>query len=315
MNTELLFELTYILLEKRQLTAKEMAEHFGVSQRTIYRWVDALNLAGVPVFSAKGKGGGIHVSEKYALDKTFFTDSEKQELLSSVQALESLSGNKNSAITKLKAITKSNADWIQVDFSPWNPKMAEIRDIFTLLKTAILNSKKVQFIYFSSQGKGSERTVFPVRIIFKGQAWYLFAFCYEKNDMRFFKLSRMAEIKMLSEQISQEQLLKLQKTKNIFPDSLNGSIYEGYKEQEFPLLKLKIAVSIQDVYRIMDEYKITRISDGNSGEKILEIEIPEFPWLIDWLLSFGNRLTVIEPESIKTKLAQEIGRMYRKWNL
>ncbi len=59
MQTESLFELTYILLEKKQVTASEMAEHFGVSQRTIYRWVDALNLAGVPIYAIKGKGGGL----------------------------------------------------------------------------------------------------------------------------------------------------------------------------------------------------------------------------------------------------------------
>ena len=58
MQTENLFELTYILLDKKSVTAKEMAAHFGVSPRTIYRWVDALNLAGVPVYTSKGRGGG-----------------------------------------------------------------------------------------------------------------------------------------------------------------------------------------------------------------------------------------------------------------
>ncbi|MBO6101224.1 MAG: HTH domain-containing protein, partial [Spirochaetaceae bacterium] len=87
MQTENLFELTYILLDKKSVTAKEMAEHFGVSPRTIYRWVDALDLAGVPVYTSKGKGGGIFLSDKYALDKTLFTDEEKQELLASIQAV------------------------------------------------------------------------------------------------------------------------------------------------------------------------------------------------------------------------------------
>lgn len=83
MQTENLFELTYILLEKKQVTAKELATHFGISQRTVYRWVEALSLAGVPVFATKGKGGGIGISENYALDKTVFTEEEKLELLSS----------------------------------------------------------------------------------------------------------------------------------------------------------------------------------------------------------------------------------------
>ena len=152
MQTESLFELTYILLEKKQVTAAEMAEHFGVSQRTIYRWVDALNLAGVPIYAIKGKGGGLCVSEKYALDKTLFTEDEKLELLAGVQALENLSGNKQSAITKLKSLTKANADWIEVDFAPWNPKLTEIKNIFNLLKIAILSERKVRLDYYSSNG-------------------------------------------------------------------------------------------------------------------------------------------------------------------
>ena len=125
MQTENLFELTYILLEKRQVTAGKMSEHFGVSQRTIYRWVDALNLVGVPVYSTKGKGGGIHVSEKYALDKTVFTDAEKEEILSSLNALNALSGQTNSVAAKFRNLVSSdkNTDWIEIDFSPWNPKM------------------------------------------------------------------------------------------------------------------------------------------------------------------------------------------------
>ena len=79
MQTENLFELTYILLEKRQVTAGQMAEHFGVSQRTIYRWVDALNLAGVPVYSTKGKGGGIHVSENMHWTNPFLQMPKKKK--------------------------------------------------------------------------------------------------------------------------------------------------------------------------------------------------------------------------------------------
>ena len=129
-QTENLFELTYILLDKKSVTAKEMAAHFGVSPRTIYRWVDALNLAGVPVYTSKGRGGGIFISEKYALDKTVFTDEEKKELLAGVQAVNSLSGvpSTQSAVSKLRSLignipeinVKDKSNWIQIDFEPWS---------------------------------------------------------------------------------------------------------------------------------------------------------------------------------------------------
>ena len=56
-----LFEITHILLNKKQVTASELAEHFGVSQRTIYRDIDSLDLAGIPIYTEKGKGGGIGI--------------------------------------------------------------------------------------------------------------------------------------------------------------------------------------------------------------------------------------------------------------
>ena len=140
MQTELLFELTYILLDKKSVTASEMAEHFGVSRRTIYRWLDALNLAGVPVVSVKGKGGGISLSEKYTLDKAILSQEEKLEILSGVQALSVLSGKQNPLISKIKAFSKENADWIKIDFAPWNFKNEEIRSLFTMIKSAILSN-------------------------------------------------------------------------------------------------------------------------------------------------------------------------------
>ena len=70
MQIDQLFELVYILIEKKQVTAKEMAKRFGVSTRTIYRWVEALSVSGIPVYALTGRGGGIAISENYALDKT-----------------------------------------------------------------------------------------------------------------------------------------------------------------------------------------------------------------------------------------------------
>lgn len=299
MQTENLFELTYILLEKKQVTASEMAQHFGVSQRTIYRWVDALNLAGVPIYSSKGKGGGIRVSEKYAIDKTVFTEEEKQELMAGAKALENLSGNNVSAIAKLKTLTKKNADWIQIDFAPWNLKMTEIKDYFNILKDAIINGKKVQFEYFSSKGACGSRTVHPWKIIFRGQAWYLLGYCEAKNENRFFKLSRMKNPVILASSVSEE-----------FQNSVVPE-YDDFAYSNLENVTLKLKVQNQDVYRILDEFKVDLIEDSSeNGEncKILTLTIPKFYWLIDYLLSFGSRLKVISPEEIRTELFEEYRR-------
>ena len=301
-QTENLFELTYILLEKRQVTAGEMAEHFGVSQRTIYRWVDALNLAGVPVYSTKGKGGGIHVSEKYALDKTVFTDAEKAEILSSLNALNALSGQKNSAVSKFRSLVSSdkNTDWIEVDFSPWNPKMQEIRKLFSLLKRAVIDCKKVSFDYFPRDGFCTNRTVHPWKIVFRGQAWYLYGYCETKCINLYFKLSRMMNLKILSEKVQSEYFTKIEDKE-----------YKGYTEESSPLVTLKMKVSNEDLSRILDDFKADSIEEDTPQTKILTMTVHKMPWLVDYLLSFGSRLTLLEPEEIIKELKTEIHKMQK----
>ena len=93
MQIDQLFEFVYVLIDKKRATAKEMAARFGVSTRTIYRWLDALSLSGVPVYALKGRGGGIAIEESYTLDKRLFSEEERLAIVSSVKALGSLGGN------------------------------------------------------------------------------------------------------------------------------------------------------------------------------------------------------------------------------
>ena len=307
MQTEHLFELTYILLDKKTVTAGEMAEHFGVSKRTIYRWVDALNLAGVPVITAKGKGGGISLSEKYSLDKAVLTEDEKLEILSSVQALDVLSGNSSAAVSKLKAITKSNADWIKVDFAPWNPKGLEVRDLFEKLKSAILKRQIVNFDYYSAKGECTKRKVEPWKIIFRGQAWYLYGFCNDKNEPRYFKLSRIQNCSVTYEKVIHEE--------KDFPEEnhKNENEYYGYDEENFKFTTLKFEVDVSCIFMIVDEYSVEKIEDcpKKPNKKIITMKVPDMSWIVNWLLGFGSQVKVLEPQWMKDAISREAEKIFR----
>lgn len=305
MQTELLFELTYIILEQKIVTAAKMAAHFGVSTRTIYRWVDALNLAGVPVITTKGKGGGIQLAEKYTLDKAFLTEDEKLEILSSVQALQSLSGGSSApsvgTISKLKAITSANVDWIKVDFATWNPEQNEIKETFKKLKWAILNRRQISFEYFSGSGENSLRQVDPWKIIFRGQAWYLYGFCKIRNAPRYFKLSRIRNLQILKDAITIEE--------KDFPEEnqTDGGNYSGDKITNFVQLKVRVADS--EVYRILDEYKVDSIEPADGNSKIIIFSAPDIYWLKSWILGFGSSMKILEPERIKSEILEEAKKM------
>lgn len=307
MQTEHLFELTYIILERKIVTAAEMAKHFGVSTRTIYRWVDALNLAGVPVVTTKGKGGGIQLAEKYTLDKAILTEDEKQEILSSVQALQTLTGdssfagNSRGVISKLKAITSANADWIKVDFATWNPEQNEIKETFKNLKWAILNRRQVSFEYFSGSSENSLRHVDPWKIIFRGQAWYLYSFCKTRNAPRYFKLSRIRNLLILKDEISVEE--------KDFPEEENKGDYGGDRITNF--IQLKVRVADSEVYRILDEYKVDSIEETDDKTKILTLSVPDIYWIKSWILSFGSLMQVLEPEKLRLEINAEIKKMHK----
>ncbi len=308
MNAEHLFELTYIILEKKTVTASEMAHHFGVSTRTIYRWVDALNLAGVPVVTTKGRCGGIALSDKYFLDKAVLTEDEKLEILSSVQAFSSLkesfedSEPLKSSISKLKAITNYNADWIKVDFATWNPEHNEIKDIFKNTKWAILNKRQVCFDYYSLGSESSNRTVDPWKIIFRGQAWYLYGFCKMRKAPRYFKLNRIRSFRVLMAKatVFEKDFSNESEKKSV--GTYCGDEINGY-------IKLKARVFSSEIYRILDEFIIESIEDDSENTKILTFNVPDVYWIKSWILSFGSSIKVIEPKYIAEQIVDEAKKM------
>ena len=172
MQINRLFELIYILLEKHTVTAAEFAKRFEVSVRTIYRDVETLSQAGVPVYMSKGKGGGISLLPDFTLNKTFLTEEEKSEILSSMRAFGAVSfSNNTTALNKLSSMLGGqNADWIEVDFSSWG-YFENDAAYFSMLKTAIIEKCVITFLYASGKAEKLPREVMPLKMVFKGAAW------------------------------------------------------------------------------------------------------------------------------------------------
>nr|WP_316047202.1 HTH domain-containing protein [Planococcus glaciei] len=81
------FEIIYLLLDKKVITAKELADHFEVSARTIYRDMDVLSGAGIPIYANKGRGGGISLLEGYSFNASMLTNDEQEDILVGLQTL------------------------------------------------------------------------------------------------------------------------------------------------------------------------------------------------------------------------------------
>ena len=156
MHTGRLFEIVYLLQSRPRMTARELAKRFEVSVRTIYRDIDALSAAGVPVYAARGGGGGVGLLPGYVLDRSLLTDGEQDEILYALRAMAA-AGMGGAALEKLAGLFQKSGDgWLEVDFSPWGSGPAEKR-VFATLKTAILSRREIAFDYYSARGCGLVR--------------------------------------------------------------------------------------------------------------------------------------------------------------
>lgn len=165
-----LFKIVYHLLDKGRATAPELAEKFEVSVRTIYRDLDAISAAGIPIYTVQGKGGGIFILPEFVLEKSLLTPQEKEQILMALQGLAAAEDSRtDELITKLGGLFRvQGANWIEVDFSDWHKNTAGA-ELFDELKRAVFSCRRVSFSYFAGEGGGTVRTVEPVKLDFQEQ--------------------------------------------------------------------------------------------------------------------------------------------------
>ncbi len=296
MKLDRLFEIIYILLERERMTAGKLAERFEVSRRTIYRDVETLSAAGIPVYMNKGKGGGIALLPGFVLNKALLTEAEKADVLSSLKALGQVTpGAEDGALRKLGSLLgQAAADWIEVDFTSWqNP--GQQAELFRQLKTAILHRHAVSFQYASGRGEITARTVEPMKLCFKGQAWYLFGFCLTRQDFRFYKLRRIKELTVTDE--------RFERTCAVLPES---------GEQPIDMVELVLRLPERMAFRVYDEFEsYERTEDGGF---IARVHMPAGDWAFSYVTSFGEHGVVLEPPELRAEVAEKLRiilKMYR----
>lgn len=300
MQINRLFEIIYLLLNKKFTTANELAEHFEVSVRTIYRDIDTLSLAGIPIYALQGKGGGISLLEHYVLDKSVLSEREQNEILYALQSLTVTQvPEADKVLAKLSSLfKKSRTNWIEVDFSPWGSDDKGFSQ-FTLIKDAILSHKIIEFNYFGSSGEKTARRVEPIKLIFKINAWYLQAFCLTRNELRMFKIVRMADVQI---------------TEDLFTQMIPEPLPDGGQLQETQKwIELCLNISADGAYRVYDEFKEKEITKNTDGSFTIMTTLPESDWLIRYILSFGSEAEVKSPQHIRDMLQFELNKITMKY--
>jgi len=273
-------------LNKENVTAKELATQFGVSTRTIRRDVDTLSLAGIPIYTRKGKSGGISLLPDFVLNKSILSESEQNEILTALHGLVHVkAGEAQGVLNRLSTIfNKTAVNWLDVDFSDW-----EGSNDFNDFKIAILERRIAQFDYYNSYGQKTFRCVEPIQLLFKHKSWYLKAFCLTKQGMRLYKLTRVNNLIVTDENFPVRDLLSAE------PDSDAQTTHTP----ERPDITFKLRISPEMAYRVYDDFTDDAIEKQPDDSFIVTKTFPEDNWVYSYILSYGEHAQVLEPEHLR----------------
>lgn len=280
-----------ILLQKTRATAAELAEQFEVSPRTIYRDVESLAQAGIPVFATQGLGGGIAIMDGYKIDRTLLTSADLQAILAGLQSLDSVSGTNRYQQLMAKlcppgfGLLPAAEQHILIDLAAWDKTALTAK--LELLQKAISECRLVQFHYCSPGGE-SERQVEPYKLLFQWSGWYLWAWCGWRRDFRLFRLGRMSGLRPGGQFEARAVPLPELAAERVFPSKY----------------QVKALIQPECKWRLIDEYGVDSFTVQPDGRLLFEFGFTDEENIIHWLAGFGGAAELLEPAELRAKMAE-----------
>ncbi|EAC4201109.1 YafY family transcriptional regulator [Listeria monocytogenes] len=301
MKVDRLMSIVLILLDKERISAQELADRFEVSLRTIYRDIDAIDLAGVPIRSTPGVGGGFEIMSNYKMDSKVFSTADLSAILMGLSSLSNMVRGDEliNALAKIKSFIPADrtkeielkANQIYIDLSQWTGNN-NIQPHVEIIKVALQENKLLTFEYIAHQGNKTVRIVEPYQLVMKSSHWYLYGYCQNRNDFRLFRLSRMSGLKILEETFTLRNFRKPQ---------LEMEDIVAVMQIE---IKIRIHQSIID--RVLDYCSYENFYPDGEEHYIVSFPFIENEYHYDILLSFGDKCECLEPLHIREKMKRRI---------
>jgi len=301
MKVDRLVSIILLLLEKQRVGAQQLAELFEVSPRTIYRDIDAINLAGIPVRAIPGVGGGFEIMPNYKVGRQVFSADDLSAILMGLSSLSGMVRGSEvvSALAKVKsfipaASTKEielKANQIQVDLTPWTGNR-NIAPNLELLKTALQQNRLVSFTYTGRTGDNTARTAEPYQLVLKNSQWYWLGFCHNKNDFRLFKLARTANLRLQPQVFTPREYPKPQLDFSAAAKAMQTTI------------QLRVHKSLLE--RVLDYCGQEQFVPEDGEYFLVDFPFIENDYYYDMLLSFGPRCECLGPPQVRRALQRKI---------
>ncbi|MBY8913974.1 YafY family transcriptional regulator [Bacillus sp. YC2] len=310
MKLERLLAIVVLLISKKQVQAPELAEMFEVSVRTIYRDIDAISRAGIPIITSQGFGGGIQMAEMYRLEREWLKEEELAVIASALKSVSSVyePDASSTAIQKIQQLVpvqneaefkRKTEKWF-FDMTPWGHTNDQ-KKLHKLISSAIDQTLTVTFIYTNAKGETMERQAEPYTLVCKTGRWYLYAYCLAKQDFRFFKLSRMKTLTV--------QTITFER-KDIQLDTLPWDA-EWYRKDKAACLELLVHPGARQ--RLGEWFGYDVFHFDKEGNCRAVISLPENQWLIGFLLQFGKEIEILSPLHIREQVKETIQEMKKRY--
>lgn len=296
MKYETMIKMLMYLLQKRKITARELAEKYDVSVRSIYRYVEELIISGVPIDIERGRYGGLTIADTYRLPTGYFTREEYTATLNALDAMASQISDENviAAREKLESRQKyergemSICGNIIVDGGTWGDGK-KFTEKMQVCEQAVNECRSLVIEYISREGKMSRRTIDPYILIYKQNIWYVYAFCHSKREFRTFKVGRIRYAAFTDKTFEKKKFTR---------DDIDLNFY--YNAEELIDVTFRIEKnSLPDAEEWLGIDIIEPCGDAFEAHASL----PNDEMLVNKILSYGGAVTVTAPKELKDKVA------------
>ncbi len=301
MKIDRLVSIIMILLDKKRIGAQDLSDMFEVSRRTIYRDIDTINMAGIPVHSTPGAGGGFEIMQKYKIDRNVFSTADLSAILMGLSSLSNMIRGDEliNALAKVRSFIPAErakdielkANQIFIDLSPWIGNN-NIQAYLEIIKRALQESRLLSFDYTDRYGNTSARTAEPYQLVLKGNHWYWQGFCRKRNDFRLFKLSRTSNLNIQADFFTPRNH---QKPQLDFSDMLINM-----------QTKIKIRIHKSIMERVLDYCLYEHFLPDGDEYYIVSFPFLENDYYYNILFSFGDKCECLEPLHIRQEMKRRL---------
>jgi predicted DNA-binding transcriptional regulator YafY len=317
MRADRLLSILLLLQIHGRMTAQELADRFEVSRRTIYRDMDALSGAGVPVLAERGNGGGWNLLDGYQTNLTGLNQAEIQTLFLPVpdRLLADLGLDRASEaafiklLTALPSMQRRDAEYIRqrihIDVSG-GERTDEDVSFLPILQEAVWQERRLKLRYHLSTGPLVEPLLEPLGLVAKGSVWYLVASFDQAINV--YRVSRIIEATMIDQPVRRPDNFDLARF------WVESSVKYQANRPRYPVrARVAAAVWAQIRQRLCWYISQENSSAGRGGWLEVDFEFESAEEACGFLLSFGSMVEILTPVSLRdqlVRLAEEVLDMY-----